>query len=112
MVNARALEIAQERECKHRLKLIDGRVQWSWTRRTSFEPAPDAEEVWTIRLPIANDSGLQGHLNLSRSLATDPLLFDVNYLTNVFQPAITQAAQRIFDRAAESTPLKRHASAR
>jgi UDP-GlcNAc:undecaprenyl-phosphate GlcNAc-1-phosphate transferase len=112
MINARALEIAQETECHHQLKLIEGRVQWSWRRRPSLEPAPETQQLWTIRLPIANDSGLQGHLNLSRSLATEPLLFDVNYLTNVFQPAVTEAAQRIFDRAAESMPRQRHASAR
>jgi UDP-GlcNAc:undecaprenyl-phosphate GlcNAc-1-phosphate transferase len=111
MVNARALEIAQsERDCQ--LRMADGRVHWNWKRRTSFECAPESGELWTIRLPIANDSGLQGYLNLSRALTTEPLLFDVNYLTSVFQPAITEAAQRIFDQAADSMPRQRHASAR
>jgi len=110
MINARALEIAQT-EREYQLRMADGRVQWNWKRRTSFEGATEAGDLWTIRLPIANDSGLQGYLNLSRALATEPLLFDVNYLTNVFQPAITEAAQRVFDHAAASMPRQRHASA-
>ncbi len=111
-VNAQALDIALMESGNYDLRMFEGRVRWNWQRPSSLERMREAEELWTIRLPIANDAGLQGYLNLSRSLVSEPLLFDVNYLTNVFQPAITEAAQRIFDRAAESKPRKRHASAR
>jgi UDP-GlcNAc:undecaprenyl-phosphate GlcNAc-1-phosphate transferase len=112
MANAQALEIALAESCDYDLRLFEGRVRWNWQRRSDLERMREAEELWTIRLPIRNESGLQGYLNLSRSLGSEPLLFDVNYLTNVFQPAITEAAQRIFNRAADTMPRQRHASAR
>jgi hypothetical protein len=45
-------------------------------------------------------------------LISERLLFDVNYLTDTFHPAVNEAAQRIFDRAADSRPRQLHASAR
>jgi hypothetical protein len=45
---------------------------------------------------------------LYRQLDADALLFDVNYLTTVFQPALARAAERILDDA-ESSP--RHLAA-
>ncbi len=112
MVNARALEIAEAERCDYDLRLFEGRVRWNWQRRSSLEQMRGAEELWTIRLPITDESGVQGYLNLSRSLISQRLLFDVNYLTNTFQPALNEAARRIFDRAADSRPLQLHASAR
>ena len=110
MLNARVMEIAQGESGKYDLRMFDGRIRWNWQPQSSLEDTRGAEELWTIRLPIARDS-VQGYLNLSRSLTREPLLFDVNYLTNVFQPAITDATQRTFDRAAASMPRQRHASA-
>jgi len=36
----------------------------------------------------------------------------VNYLTNVFQPAVAAAAERIFETAEQSTPKQMSATAR
>jgi hypothetical protein len=56
-----------------------------------------------------SEQGSLGYLNLYRQFDADALLFDVNYLTTVFQPALARAAERIFDDAAESSP--RHLAA-
>jgi len=93
------------------LRICDGCVEWKWAR-----PGPEtswpSREAWTIRLPIADGNCKFGYLDLSRSLSAEPLLFDVNYLTNVFQPALASAAQRVFDHAERSTSQQRAATAR
>src|SRR4051812_10362362 len=67
MLNARVVEIAESGSDAYDLRMFDGRVRWNWQPQSSPESRRDAEELWTIRLPIASDS-VQGHLNLSRSL--------------------------------------------
>jgi UDP-GlcNAc:undecaprenyl-phosphate GlcNAc-1-phosphate transferase len=111
MVNARALELAQENHTTGELKLCEGQIQWRWKRQTGPQPIDFAQELWTIRLPISGRNSRLGYLSLSRPVQSDPLLFDVNYLTKAFQPALTDAAQRIFDEAKRSMPRQRAASA-
>jgi hypothetical protein len=91
--------------------LFAGNVQWKWKRQTASPSIDFAQELWTIRLPISGRNSTLGYLSLSRSVKSDPLLFDVNYLTKAFQPAITDAAQRIFDEAERARPRQRAASA-
>jgi len=62
-----------------------------------------------MRLPLGSERGSLGDLNLYRQFDADALLFDVNYLTTVFQPALARAAERIFAAAEESSP--RHLAA-
>jgi UDP-GlcNAc:undecaprenyl-phosphate GlcNAc-1-phosphate transferase len=111
MINARAVELAHEKGDAHQLQMCDGRAEWKWER-----PGPEtswpARETWTIRLPIADGNCQFGYLDLSRPVLGEPLLFDINYLAKVFQPALTSAAQRIFDQAERSSPQQRAATAR
>jgi len=111
MVNARAFELAGANGCADELRLHEGHVRWKWQRQTVAPPSDFATELWTIRLPISSRKSALGYLSLSRPVHSEPLLFDVNYLTKVFQPAITDAAQRIFDEAMQSMPRQRAASA-
>jgi hypothetical protein len=62
-------------------------------------------------LPLAVKEGSFGYLNLYRQLNADRLLFDVNYLATAFQPAVAQAAERIFLTARESIPPRVAAAA-
>jgi hypothetical protein len=110
MVNARALELAQAEGGAEQARLCDSHVEWRCSRPDTG--SSESEELWTIRLPISNRNSTLGHLSLSRPVQSAPLLFDVNYLTKVFQPALTDATQRIFDEAERSMPRQRAASAR
>ena len=110
MINARALELAQPQGGTEHARLCDGHIEWKCSRPAAA--SSESQELWTIRLPISNRNSTLGHLSLSRPVQSAPLLFDVNYLAKVFQPALTDAAQRIFGEAERSMPRQRAASAR
>ena len=67
------------------------RVYWSW---------PDENERsgvdWSIRLPLVKDGVDWGWLNLYRSVESEPLLVDMNYLADLFRREFTDSAVRIF----------------
>lgn len=90
----------------------EGRIHWNW-KRSDFEnvDVPGSDRFWTLRLPLASKYGSLGYVNLYRPFNSDALLFDVNYLTTVFQPAVAQAAERIFANCADSAPRKLSATA-
>jgi UDP-GlcNAc:undecaprenyl-phosphate GlcNAc-1-phosphate transferase len=111
MVNARALEMSRADGDAEPARLSNGRIEWSYSPKT-ITPTSESPELWTIHLPIAKRDATLGHLNLSRPVRSAPLLFDINYLAKVFQPALTDAAQRVFDAAEESMPRQRAARAR
>ncbi len=111
LINARAIELACKNDDRHDLTMFEGQVKWEW-KREALRAERRADGLWTISLPISAENSSFGYLTLSRSLAAEPLLFDVSYLTNVFQPAIAQAAQRIFAHADQSRPRQRAATAR
>jgi len=54
-----------------------------------------SDRFWTLRLPLAGRSASLGYVNLYRPFDSEALLFDVNYLTTVFQPAVARAAERV-----------------
>jgi UDP-GlcNAc:undecaprenyl-phosphate GlcNAc-1-phosphate transferase len=111
MINAQAVEMAlAEKAGAHQLQMQNGCVLWNWQPASAEHDHP-AHDVWTIRLPISGANGTYGYLDLSRPIAAEPLLFDVNYLTKVFQPALAGAAQRIFDHAERLLPHQRAATA-
>jgi hypothetical protein len=66
------------------------RVYWSW---------PDENEPsgadWSIRLPLVKDGVEWGWLNFYRSIDSEPLLVDTNYLADLFRREFTDAAARI-----------------
>lgn len=67
------------------------RVYWSWP--DEVEPAAGD---WSIRLPLVKDGVEWGWLNFYRSVKSEPLLVDMNYLTDLFRREFTDAAARIF----------------
>jgi len=67
------------------------RVYWSWPD----EVEPSAGD-WSIRLPLVKDGVDWGWLSFYRSVQSEPLLVDMNYLTDLFRREFTDAAARIF----------------
>jgi UDP-GlcNAc:undecaprenyl-phosphate/decaprenyl-phosphate GlcNAc-1-phosphate transferase len=113
-INARALEIAGVKGASHDpAKLIEGHLHWTWVCPSlKATPVVGSDEFWEMRLPLAGGDCPIGYLNFYRPFNAEPLMFDVNYLTNVFQPAVTDAAVRIFQTAEQSMPRKMTAAAR
>src|SRR6266403_595145 len=87
-VNERALELAQQNGSTHALASSEGRISWTW-KHVDFKhiDVAGSDNFWTMRLPLGSAQGSLGYLNLYRQFGADVLLFDVNYLTSVFQPA-------------------------
>jgi len=78
------------------------RVCWSW---------PDENEPsgvdWSIRLPLVKDGVEWGWLNFYRSIDSEPLLVDTNYLADLFRREFTDAAARIFTMQDEREVIQR-----
>ena len=66
------------------------RVYWSWPD----ENEPSSAD-WSIRLPLVKDGVEWGWLNFYRSIDSEPLLMDTNYLADLFRREFTDAAARI-----------------
>lgn len=113
-VNARALELATSRNgLAEHARLVNGRVQWTWQwPALQTVNVVGSDEFWVMRLPLATRNNPLGYVNLYRPLHAEPLMFDVNYLTNVFQPAVAAAAERIFAEVEQTMPRRRSATAR
>ena len=85
--------------------LREGVVCWSWERGDI-----DAAEVissrrfWTLRLPLSTAGGDWGYVNLYRGCDADPLLLDVDYLCNLFQREMAEAAERILGNGHDAAP--------
>lgn len=106
-VNRTAVALAARDGSKGFAVINDGRICWSWKRSDLQNiDVAGSDQFWSMRLPLGGEQGSIGYLNLSRQLNADTLLFDINYLTTAFQPAVAQAAERIFFAAKESIPLR------
>src|SRR5229473_487922 len=112
-VNERAVALAEENGSMRYATINAGRIHWSW-KHSDFRGVDVAgsDRFWAMRLPLGSEQGSLGYLSLYRQFDADALLFDVNYLTSVFQPALARAADRIFAAAAQSAPRQLAASAR
>ncbi len=112
-INTRAFELADNNGFADRAKFVDGRVQWAWGRDNIAEVnVVGSDQFWAMRLPLATTSQTLGYLNLYRRLDAASLMFDINYLTNVFHPAVARAAARVFENAEQSMPRQMSATAR
>jgi UDP-GlcNAc:undecaprenyl-phosphate GlcNAc-1-phosphate transferase len=111
-VNERALALAKQNGSMRYVAINEGRIHWTW-KHHDFKDVDvvGSDRFWAMRLPLGSAQGSLGYLNLYRQFDADLLLFDVNYLTTVFQPAVARAAERIFVAARESTPKHLAASA-
>jgi UDP-GlcNAc:undecaprenyl-phosphate/decaprenyl-phosphate GlcNAc-1-phosphate transferase len=112
-VDAQALAVAGESGSLHDALIDEGQIHWTWKHRDfNLVSLVGSDRFWSMRLPLGSELGSLGWLDLSRALDADVLLFDVNYLTGVFQPAVARAVARIFAAAEESAPRRLAASAR
>lgn len=57
-----------------------------------------ANRCWTLRLPLSTEQASWGYITFYRECGSAPLLLDINYLSNLFQRELAQAAERIFTR--------------
>ncbi|HEX5874443.1 MAG TPA: MraY family glycosyltransferase [Pyrinomonadaceae bacterium] len=96
-MNERAYEASRQRHPRQLLEFRNGRVSWSWSGQ-----ADETDDVyrsrfeWSFRLPLVKDGVEWGWLNLYRSCESEPLLVDVNYLSDLFRREFTNATARIF----------------
>jgi UDP-GlcNAc:undecaprenyl-phosphate GlcNAc-1-phosphate transferase len=112
-VNARAFELADTNGFADRASVIDGSVRWTWQRHDLADAnVIGSEKFWALRLPLAETDHKLGYLNFYRPLSAEPLRFDINYLTDVFHPAVSSAAARVFANAEQSMPQQMAATAR
>lgn len=73
-----------------------GLINWSWERGDiRAEEIIGSSHFWTLRLPITTRQAEWGYLNLYRELGEDALLLDINYLCDLFQRELAQAAERV-----------------
>lgn len=112
-INARAFELADTNGFSDRAKLVDGSVRWTWLRHDLTDASVmGSDKFWALRLPLTGTDHTFGYLNFYRPLAAEPLRFDINYLTDVFHPAVSNAAARVFANAEQSRPRQMAATAR
>ena len=81
------------------------RAHWSWSREGEVDSHSPSD--WSIHLPLVKDGVDWGWLNLYRSVESEPLLVDTNYLSDLFRREFTEAAARILtsqDRPAAQSP--------
>jgi len=111
-VNQTAVALAARDGSKGFAVINTGRICWSWKHSDlSNVDVVGSDQFWAMRLPLGGKGGSFGYLNLYRQLNADRLLFDVNYLTTAFQPAVSHAAEQVFLTARESIPQRVAAAA-
>lgn len=90
----------------------EGQIRWSWqSANVNYAGHDGLNRCWCIRLPVGACERQLGYLEFYRSFDAGPLQFDVNYLTTVFQPALTRSAEAIFEGSADLLPKSLVASA-
>jgi UDP-GlcNAc:undecaprenyl-phosphate GlcNAc-1-phosphate transferase len=110
-LNDRALAQLSSNGSMQRATMRDGRICWTWERAdTSAEEIVGSGRFWSMRLPLATRNGVDGYVNLYRQFAGDALLLDANYLATIFQPAMTEAAERIFTNCARESSARQMAA--
>jgi UDP-GlcNAc:undecaprenyl-phosphate GlcNAc-1-phosphate transferase len=78
-----------------------GLVCWEWERGDAVgREVLGSHLYWTLRMPLATDTAGWGYINLYREFGGEELLLDVNYLCNLFQKEMAQAAERVFSEVA------------
>lgn len=82
----------------------NGRVFWCWPEDAETKDEAGLRHEWSLRLPLVKDGVEWGWLNLYRSFEGEPLLIDVNYLSDLLRRELTEATARILaSQAAKSS---------
>ncbi|HEV2834104.1 MAG TPA: MraY family glycosyltransferase, partial [Pyrinomonadaceae bacterium] len=85
-LNERAFKASLQRHPKQALEFRNGRVSWCWSKNgdeTDYEFLARSE--WSFRLPLVKDGVEWGWLNFYRGFESEPLLVDINYLSDLFR---------------------------
>jgi len=61
----------------------------------AWEEIVGSRRFWSIRLPLGNDRGDWGWINLYREFSAEPLLVDMNYLCDLFRHELSAATERV-----------------
>jgi hypothetical protein len=106
-LNERAVRSSEKQPAERGVELRHGRIFWSWSRATiDPEDVVDSGSFWCLRLPLATGNGKWGWMNFYRAFESDPLLLDMNYLSELFRRQLSEAGERIlnaFDEEAVDT---------
>ena len=95
-INERAFWASERRRPDQRIKFRDGRIVWSWTRDgVHADEVIGCSDYWSFRLPLSNENGEWGWINLYRAFGREPLLLDMNYLFGFLRTDLVAAASRI-----------------
>jgi UDP-GlcNAc:undecaprenyl-phosphate/decaprenyl-phosphate GlcNAc-1-phosphate transferase len=77
-------------------ELRNGMICWSWERGDiNSADVIGSGQFWTLRLPLSTDKAGWGYINLYREFEGSALLIDINYLCQLFQREMAQAAERV-----------------
>jgi UDP-GlcNAc:undecaprenyl-phosphate/decaprenyl-phosphate GlcNAc-1-phosphate transferase len=92
----RVFRSSANRRPDQQLQLRDGRIVWTWKLAGVDESGVlGGNEYWCFRIPLANDKGDWGWMNLYREFNREPLLLDMNYIFGFLRADLTAAASRI-----------------
>ena len=112
-VNFSVFKTGQGNDPVQDLEFLNGRVAWAWKRNDlNGDQVIDSGKFWCIRLPLTTEQGDWGWMKLYRPLDSEPLLLDMNYLTDLFRAEAAAAASRVFQslekqsHAEDLTPAK------
>jgi UDP-GlcNAc:undecaprenyl-phosphate GlcNAc-1-phosphate transferase len=95
-LNERAFKASLSRHPKQALELKNGRVYWSWSSDGGdVETLIRSRSAWSFQLPLVKDGVEWGWLNFYRSFASEGLLVDTNYLSDLFRQEFTNATARL-----------------
>ncbi len=94
--NMRAFNASHQRGRTPNIEFRNNRVTWSWKKSGMKEEVIGSSKYWGFRLPLANDSGDWGWMNLYRSLDSPPLLLEMDYVAGILRVELSAAAERIF----------------
>jgi hypothetical protein len=104
-VNERAMRASEKRQPQRGLELRNGRIFWSWTGTAMNAEGGviDSGSFWCLRLPLATANAQWGWMNLYRAFESDPLLVDMNYLSELFRGQLSEAGERILNKFDEDS---------
>lgn len=103
--NGWSLENEEQTWETRRAEMRDGLINWSWERGDiQAEEIIGSGHFWTLRLPLTTTQAEWGYLNLYRGLGEDDLLLDINYLCDLFQRELAQAAERVLGANGDQNP--------
>ena len=103
--NERALKLAGNGRATKGAEVRNGRISWSWKRAgVETDEVVGSPRFWSLRLPLATERGDWGWINLYREFTSDPLLVDMNYLSDLFRQELSEAAERVL-RASEQRAI-------